>query len=283
MQKTTFDAFIAELRALKDLLKAVHKKTVRDESLRERFRTLFRTWVSTIQPDLERQLQSKRDFYKLSAELETLAKLTSKIKHVSEYRNRLNRAISLANGLVLYLPTTSIQQVPYHVIGRDNLFTSGIPDLPVRLVPNPLIGWKRNFEAFINKHPFDRSVFIMIRYQRRNESLIAKIKSTLSRKGFEGILASDHRLTDDLYNPIACLFCCSKGLAIFDRPGAREVFNPNVAYELGMFHLLGRDCRILKHKSVNVLQSDILMKLYLPYSTIDDAETHIKDWLFDSD
>ena len=78
---------------------------------------------------------------------------------------------------------------------------------------------------------------------------------------------------------MACLLCCSKGLAVFDEPEAEQVFNPNVAYELGMMHLLGRTCRILKHSSLEVLHTDILMKLYLPYSTLEEVAAHLNQWL----
>jgi hypothetical protein len=57
------------------------------------------------------------------------------------------------------------------------------------------------------------------------------------------------------------------------------VFNRNVAYELGMMHLLGRTCRILKHSSLTALQTDILMKLYLSYANLEEAGQHLTLWL----
>lgn len=283
MPVSTFEAFKSELDALKGVVSTYPKKTVRDESLRERFRTLFRTWTSTVRPTVEPLLISKRDFLKLSAELESLAKLTAKIKSVTEYRKRLKRAILLANGLVLYLPTTDLPEVPLRIAAKDDLFIPGIPDLPLRSVPNPLIGWKRDIEAFVNKHPFDDSVFIMIRYRKRNDTLIKKLKGVLLENGLRGILASENNLTGDLYNPIACLFCCSKGIAVFDKPEQDQVFNPNVAYELGMMHLLGRECLILKHRDLQVLHADILMRLYCEYWTVKQAAKHVSDWSSTSD
>lgn len=283
MPVSTFEAFKSELNALKDIVLTYPKKTVRDETLRERFRTLFRTWSSTVRPSVEPLLISKRNFFKLDAELESLAKLTAKIKNVTEYRKRLNRAIMLANGLVLYLPTTGLPEVPSRISVKDDLFIPGIPDLPLRSVPNPLIGWKRNIEAFVNRYPFDKSVFIMIRYRRRNDTLIKKLKGVLIENGLRGILASENNLTGDLYNPIACLFCCSKGIAVFDKPEEGQVFNPNVAYELGMMHLLGRECLILKHRDLQVLHADILMRLYCEYRTVKQAAQHIIDWSGTSD
>jgi hypothetical protein len=246
--------------------------------LLERFRTLVRTWVSIVRPRIEPLLRSKRDFSKLGAELEALARLTSKYKPVAEYRKRLNTSIKLANDLVLYLPPTQEQRVSPHA-ARDNLFLPGIPDLPVYLVPNPLLGWKGKIEAFVDKYPFDRSVFIMIRYRERNNNLLKEIKSVLSDQGMNGILASEHNLTDDLYNPIACLLSCSKGIAVFDKADVGQKFNPNVAYELGMLHLLGRSCLILKHHSLKTLHTDILMKLYHEYKIAKAVGVEVRNWI----
>ena len=118
----------------------------------------------------------------------------------------------------------------------------------------------------------------MIRYRKRNIKLIRSIKTALSNEGLFGVLASEHNLTDDLYNPVACLLCCSRGIAVFDTPEALEMFNPNVAYELGMLHLLSHRCLILKHESLKTLQTDILMKLYTPYQKPTQVPTIIKEW-----
>jgi hypothetical protein len=270
-----FDAFKAELQALQAGMGELHQKTLRDELVRERFRTLFRTWTSIVYPAIKNSLQSKRELLKLDAEVEALAKLTTRIKPVSDYRKRLARSIEFVNGLVLYLPLRE----PKIVISGEEVFTPLIPDLPVRFVPNAILGWRGRLEDFLQKHPFDQSVFIMIRYRNRNNKLIGCIKKILAKRGYFGVLASEHNLTDDLYNSIACLFCCSKGLAIFDKPELSQDFNPNVAYELGMMHLLSRECKILKHSQINVLHTDILMKLYLAYSTINDVKQHLISWL----
>jgi len=274
----TFESFKAELSTLRGIVSAVQNKTIRDELLLDRFRTLFRTWTSIVRPTIEPLLQSKRDFLKLGAELEALARLTSKYKPVADYRKRLNTSIKLANDLVLYLPPTQEQRTSSHP-GRDNLFLPAIPDLPVYLVPNPLLGWKSKIEAFLKDYPFDRSVFIMIKYRERNKSLLKEIKSVLSEQGMNGILASEHNLTDDLYNSIACLLLCSKGIAVFDEGEVGQEFNPNVAYELGMLHLLGRGCLILKHQSLKTLHTDILMKLYREYGTAEAAGAEVRNWI----
>jgi hypothetical protein len=283
MLLAAFDAFRNEVDTLQDIISRYDKRTIRDNILRERFRTLFRTWATIVNPEINQFIENKSISLKLHAELEALAKLTSKIKHVSDYRKRLNRATEFLSSIVLYLPPSTSKNITTRLTGRDELFVSGIPDVSIRFVPNSLIGWKSTIESFITKYPFDRSVFIMIRYRKRNETVLNCIKEKLSHYGFTGILASEHNLTDDLYNPVACLLCCARGLAVFDRPDKNQVFNPNVAYELGMLHLLGRECKILKHHSIKTLQTDVLMKLYSPYKCKKDVIKLIDDWLGDDE
>ena len=118
----------------------------------------------------------------------------------------------------------------------------------------------------------------MIRYRRRTEAIITRIKQALHAKGLFAVIASEHAITDDLYNPIACLLCCARGIAVFDTAERRETFNPNVAYELGMLHLLGRPCLILKHRQLKTLQTDILMKVYVAFRNAADVSQLVTDW-----
>jgi len=275
---SSLEAFKSELLALSDLVNALPKKTLRNENLRERFRNLFRSWASVVEPEVKTYLSTRRELLKLRAEVEVLARLASKYKPVSEYKKRLRRAIQLSDRLVMYLPPSTTQRVAPPTRYMDELFIPGIPDLPISLVPNALIGWRSRFERFLRDHPFDKSVFIMIRYRKRNSSIIKSIKTAFKAAELTGILASEHKLTDDLYNPVACLLCCSRGIAVFDRPEKHEKFNPNIAYELGMLHLLGRPSLILKHGSLQTLQTDILMKVYADFSKASQIPTIIKQW-----
>jgi hypothetical protein len=154
-----FDAFRAELNAIHDRLDAVPSKTLRDDELLERIRNLFRAWATTIRPEIEALLNDKRDFFKLEGELQALAAFTSKAKPVVEYRKRISRCLQFAHALVLFLPPTRglSGASPPRVI-REGLFLPEIPDLPLALVPNALLGWRGAMEEFLRKNPFDRSV-----------------------------------------------------------------------------------------------------------------------------
>ncbi len=274
-----FESFRTELAALARALDQAQGKTLRDQAFRERFRTLFRSWTYSVQPTLRGHVKNTRELFKLAAEIEKVAQLTSKNKPVAEYKKRLRRAVELSNALVLFLPAPPLApSTP-----RQELFLPEIPDLPMAMVPERFIGCRTKLKEFLRRHPFDRSVFIMARYRGRNKPLIAAIKRAVAGVAIEGrpffpVLASDHNLTDDLYNPIACLICCFSGIAVFDQEEARETYNPNVAYELGMMHLLNRKCLILKHRTLASLQTDILMKLYKPYAGPVSAAKLVKEW-----
>jgi hypothetical protein len=66
---------------------------------------------------------------------------------------------------------------------------------------------------------------------------------------------------------------------VFDRAEQGQEFNPNAAYELGRLHLLGRSCLILKPRTLRTLQTDILMKLYQPFTGPAAITNHTTEWV----
>lgn len=107
-----------------------------------------------------------------------------------------------------------------------------IPDIGNELIPNALLGFKDNIRRFLRQSSFDRNVFIMVAYRPRLKRTIAAVRETLEGLELNPVIANEHRLTDDLNNPIACLLCCGFGVAIFDRGEAGQVHNSNIVYEL---------------------------------------------------
>jgi len=274
---SALEAFRAELTAIAALLPRRESSLVRDEGIKERVRNLLRAWSGSVAPSLRDNVTDLRPLLKIRAELEQLAKLCAKQRQARDYTKRLTRTLAIVGSLVVLLPPALAAPVPPPRRFTE-LFSQSVPDLPLSLVPNSILGWKSKMEAFLGKYPFDSSVFVMIRYRRRNDTLIQGIKKALKKRDLTAVVAADHDLTDDLYNPIACLLCCAHGLAVFDKAEDSEKFNPNVAYELGMLHLLGRQCLILKHQSLKTLQTDILMKLYREYRTIEQAGVIVGEW-----
>jgi hypothetical protein len=79
---SAFDPFRSELRSLREAVATPRQKLIRDLDLRERFRTLFRIWITNVEPGLRNHLLNRRDLVKLTAEIERLAQLASKNKPV---------------------------------------------------------------------------------------------------------------------------------------------------------------------------------------------------------
>lgn len=275
---TALEAFQAELATLRERAEDtyfVRRRRQLDE-LKNRLNLLNLSWVQYVRPTLDTVITSKKELYRLQAELEALARMTLNGHSIKELRVRLRRANEMAASLIIMCPSADTEHLTRRI---ETLFMPEIPDIPAELVPESIWGWKTKMQDFLKEYPFDRSVFIMIRYRKKNDSIIAAIKEVVTTNELNPIVAGDHDITDDLYNPIACLMCCARGIAVFDKGEVNEIFNPNVAYELGMFHLLGRKCLILKHKSLRSLHTDILMKLYQPFGNAADIRARAANWL----
>jgi len=150
----------------------------------------------------------------------------------------------------------------------------------------PLIGHKNEIVKILEKYPYEKNVFLMMRYRPYNEHLFTHIEKIINNNGFNCVRANipDWDITHDVYNPIAVLYACKYGIALFDKPedeeDAKNQFNPNVAYELGMMQLQKKECLIFKHKSlVKVPFFDIMKDLYSEYSYPADMNVHIENWI----
>jgi hypothetical protein len=153
-----------------------------------------------------------------------------------------------------------------------------ISDVPNQLIPYAVQGWSEQIKKFLLKNPFGKNVFVMVSYRKQMEPLIKSVKRKLVSLKLRPVVAKDHAITNDLYNPIACLLCCSYGVAIFDRAETTQMHNPNVVYELRMMQLLKRPCVILKHTNLKKMPTDLLSMLYEDYSSKEEAVRKMKDW-----
>ncbi len=130
---------------------------------------------------------------------------------------------------------------------------------------------------------FNRNVFIMIKYRIDNKDLRDFIMKILEENGFNGVLADaeDWVLTkDDVVNPLAVLYCCKYGIAVFDEPEEQQMYNPNVAYELGIMHYQHKECLILIHDKIRRTKPfDLVSKLHKTYVRELQVEKHIESWI----
>src|ERR1019366_697949 len=132
----------------------------------------------------------------------------------------------------------------------------------------PLIGFRRDIERQLARHPFAQNVFLMLKYRDSNCDLSTFIQETLATAGLKGVRADqpEWNITGNVYNPIAALYCCKYGIALFDEPEEHQAYSPNVAYELGMMHYQGKNCLILRHETLPAVPFDLIKDLHVPYT-----------------
>ena len=144
-----------------------------------------------------------------------------------------------------------------------------------------LVGFRTDIEKQISKYPYETNVFLMMRFRRKNKALSDFIIKTLLEAGLLGVRADQAvwNLTNNVYNPIAVLYCCKYGIALFDEAETNQAYNPNVIYELGMMHCLGRECLILRDDSLPAIPFDLIKDLSMPYKGELALRTNIQRWL----
>ncbi len=145
----------------------------------------------------------------------------------------------------------------------------------------PLVGFKREIENQIARYSFAKNVFLMMKFRESNRDLSEYIIDNLSKYGLRGVRA-DHEewnITKNIYNPIAVLYCCKYGIALFDEPEENQAYSANVAYELGMMHYQNKHCLILRHKSLPVVPFDLIKDLYVTYERDLQVKQIIASWI----
>jgi hypothetical protein len=156
-----------------------------------------------------------------------------------------------------------------------------IPGEGVFPLLKPLVGFKAEILARLERFPYERNVFLMLRFRAANAGLSDHIIETLARHGFQGVRADqpEWNITGNVYNPVAVLSCCKYGLALFDEPEEGQAFSPNVAYELGMMHLQRKSCLILRHASLPQVPFDLIKDLHWPYERESGVRDLIDRWI----
>lgn len=145
----------------------------------------------------------------------------------------------------------------------------------------PLIGYKRDIERRISDLPFHENVFLMMKFRDGNRELGQFIIESIHSHGLRGVRADqdEWNITSNVYNPIAVLYCCKYGIALFDEPEEHQAYSPNVAYELGMMHYQNKDCLILKHSTLPQLPFDLIKDLYVEYDKDLSVRGIVTSWI----
>ena len=145
----------------------------------------------------------------------------------------------------------------------------------------PLIGYKSILKKQLDKYEYSKNIFLMMKFRPSNIGFYEHIKNELQKKGLRCVRADDQdwNITNDVYNPLAVLYCCKYGIALFDEPEKSAHYNPNVAYELGIMHFQRKNCLILKHSSINEVPFDIIKNLYVQYTKEIEFERILDKWI----
>ncbi len=270
---------LREVSAILSALRRSAANSVVSTAVIERVQELVLTWSMNIRPGLAALGVPKEVLHRADELTSKLAQMTSGAVSTSKVLVALAAVWKVLHAQVLL----EIAKIPTELLAAttapapEALFPE-ISDLPNQLVPFALQGWSKQIKKFLRKNPFDKNVFIMVSYRAKLEPLIGSVKAELVRLHLNPVLARDYSLTNDLYNPIACLLCCSYGVAIFDRAETAQTHNPNVVYELGMMQLLKRPCVILKHAKLKRMPTDLLSMLYEDYSSQKEAVRKLGEW-----
>jgi hypothetical protein len=267
-----------EIDALRIALRSGRRANVTDKPTLERIRELFLSW-SNFRAQLATFEIPVEVINRVDHLFTDLVRLTTSRSPRSRYMRALFAIRqSLTEQLLLEIARAAEFRPARRASARVEGLIPEIPDIGNELIPNALFGWKDNIRHFLQQSSFDLNVFIMVAYRPRLRGVISSVRKALEELGLNPVLANEHRLTDDLYNPIACLLCCGYGVAIFDRGEIGQVHNSNIVYELATMQLLKRPCVILKHKSLRAMPSDFLHRLYEGYRTAADASERVENW-----
>lgn len=144
-----------------------------------------------------------------------------------------------------------------------------------------LHGYKGEIQNRLEKYPFEKNVFLMMKFRESNKLIYRFIQKKLEEQGYNCVRADEKEwdITGNVYNPLAVLYCCKYGIALFDEPEKGNNFSPNVAYELGIMHLQQKECLILRHDSLPSMPFDFIKDLHRRYGNDLEVENIVLEWI----
>ena len=146
-----------------------------------------------------------------------------------------------------------------------------------------LVSYEEEIQNRINETNFFENVFLMMKYRNYNKKLSDYIIEVLKQNNLNGVRADMRNwniTAGSIQNPLAVLYCCKYGIALFDKPDDGQDYGPNVAYELGIMHLQNKNCLILIHEDIKDKKPfDILGKMHKTYKDQLDVKDLIIEWI----
>jgi guanylate kinase len=159
-----------------------------------------------------------------------------------------------------------------------NLIVDNHNKLPLS---KPLVGFKNIMEERLKIYPYNKNIFLMMKFRKNNKILYEFIIKIIESRGYNCVRAdnSEWDITRNIYNPIAVSYCCKYGIALFDEPESKNEYSANVAYELGVMHNQLKECLIIRHTKLTAAPFDLVKELYNNYSDNLELEDIIKKWM----
>ena len=119
---------------------------------------------------------------------------------------------------------------------------------------------------------------------RFHNDIYENIQKTLIKKNII-VLRADYKEyhTDLYYNILSYIYAADFGIAVFERIDD-DLFNPNVAFEVGFMFALNKKVCLLKEKTLKSLPTDIVGKLYKSFdlnNLAESLEKSINKWIDD--
>lgn len=211
---------------------------------------------------------------------EAIDKLISHVHNIMENSGgNFERSLALAKNNDESLMVNIPKPMPSEIYLNERIFS--ISDEGDFELIKHLVGFKKDIKKQIERFPYSKNVFLMMKFRNSNQALSDFIIETLSHYGLRGVRADQEEwnLTKDIYNPIAVLYCCKYGIALFDEAEENQAFSPNVAYELGMMHSQNKHCLILRHNTLPIMPFDLLKDLYEPYTKGEEIGKILTRWI----
>ncbi|MCH7977330.1 MAG: hypothetical protein IIC18_12375, partial [Bacteroidetes bacterium] len=153
----------------------------------------------------------------------------------------------------------------------------------------PPIEIQESLVQFRTDYPDESKVaFIMMQFgsTEAHDNIVKSIQKTLEPLGITALRADNKQYHDDLFpNILTYIWCSSFGVAVFERIEAED-FNPNVSLEVGYMRALRKSVCLLKDKTLQTLQTDLVGKLYRSFDPQDPESgipVELGKWLEDKD
>ena len=144
-----------------------------------------------------------------------------------------------------------------------------------------------SLQQFGSDHPRPKeAAFLMMRFAttKAHQQIVSAIRAALAKYNLRVLRADDKQYHDDLFSNIQTyMHGCGFGIAVYERI-EQDDFNPNVSLEVGYMSALGKPVLLLKDKTLRVLQTDLIGRLYRVFDPLDPEGTipaPVEKWLQD--